>query len=52
MTIQIIQPKQFTVTMESYEGGCKRVKVLAHGPEDAMALAQMKYRGWYPVDVQ
>jgi hypothetical protein len=42
----------YTVTLENYEGKCKRVKVIAVSPYDAMAAAQMKYRGWTPVEVQ
>jgi hypothetical protein len=49
-TIQVIQPKTFVVTVENFDGKCKRVKIVAHSPEDAMALAQKG--GWYPVDVQ
>lgn len=44
--------KTYTVTLENYEGGCKRVKVISTSPEQAMADAQMKYRGWMPVDVE
>lgn len=44
--------KLWTVTLENYEGRCKRVKVLAASSYQAMADAQMKYRGWTPVDVQ
>lgn len=42
--------KTYTVTLENYEGKCKRVKVLASDPYEAMALAQKN--GWYPVDVE
>jgi len=41
--------KEYKVTVENYEGGCKSVKVLANDPYDAMAKAQKN--GWYPVDV-
>lgn len=41
--------KTYTVTLENYEGECKRVKVIAPDPYTAMALAQIN--GWYPVDV-
>lgn len=50
MTITLEIPKKFRVTVESYDGGCKRVTVLAHSPEDAMARAQRG--GWYPVEVK
>ena len=42
--------KTYTVTLENYEGKCKRVKILATDPYTAMAIAQKG--GWYPVDVQ
>lgn len=42
----------WTVTLENYEGKCKRVKIEAASPTDAMATASMKYRGWMPVDVE
>ena len=44
--------KTWTVTLENYEGGCKRVKIIAVSAYQAMADAQIKYRGWTPVDVQ
>ena len=42
--------KTYTVTLENYEGKCKRVKIQANDPYEAMAMAQKG--GWYPVDVQ
>ena len=45
----LIAPTKYRVTVENYDGGCKRVTVLAHSPEDAMAMAQRG--GWYPVEV-
>lgn len=44
--------KTWTVTLESYEGRCKRVKILAADAYEAMAAAQMKYTGWIPVEVK
>ena len=41
--------KKYRVTVENYEGGCKRVLVMAFSPEEAMAKAQRG--GWYPVEV-
>lgn len=49
-TIKIELPTQYVVTVENYDGRCKRVKVFAFSPEDAMAMAQKG--GWYPVDVK
>ena len=48
--MQIILPIAYIVTLEKsgYERS-KRVKVFAHSPEDAMAMAQKG--GWFPVDV-
>lgn len=43
---------RYRVTLENYEGDCKRVTVKSTDPYDAMALAQECYRGWYPVDVE
>lgn len=43
---------RYRVTLENYEGDCKRVIVKSTDPYDAMALAQECYRGWYPVDVE
>jgi type II secretory pathway component PulF len=40
----------YTVTLENYEGKCKRVNVLANDQYEAMAIAQKN--GWYPVDVK
>jgi hypothetical protein len=43
---------KFTVTMEKF--GCehsRRVTVMAADPYEAMAVAQLKHRGWQPVDV-
>ena len=42
--------KLYTVTVENFEGRCKRVKVLAATPYDAMAACQKN--GWYAVDVK
>jgi hypothetical protein len=43
----------YLVIMESYDSeGCKRVKVQADSPYDAMAAAQERYVGWMPVDVK
>ena len=47
MTITL--PSKYRVTVENFDGRCKRVTVLAHSPEDAMAMAQRG--GWYPVEV-
>ena len=44
--------KTYTVTLENFEGRCKRVKVIASNPYMAMAEAHMKYAGWTPVDVE
>lgn len=41
---------KYTVTVENYDGDCKRVTVIASSPCDAMAMAQKN--GWYPVDVR
>lgn len=44
---------KYTVTMESYNcERAKRVTVFAADEYEAIAVAQMKYRGWQPVDVQ
>ena len=40
----------YKVTLENYDGKCKRIKVVASDPYAAMAIAQKG--GWYPVDVQ
>ncbi len=40
--------KNYKVTLENYEGKCKRVTVLANNEYDAMALAQKG--GWYAVE--
>lgn len=42
----------YTVTLENFEGRCKRVKILANSAEMAMAAASMKYAGWTPVEVK
>ena len=42
--------KSFRVTVENYQGGCKRVTIQAFTPEEAMAKAQRG--GWFPVDVK
>jgi hypothetical protein len=41
---------KYTVTLESYEGACKRVTVLAASPEDAMG--QHMFGKWIAVDVK
>ena len=48
MTIEL--PKKFRVTLENYDGRCKRVTVLAFSPYEAMAMTQKN--GWHPVDVK
>lgn len=51
--IQIILPSTYVVTMEKYGvERSKKVRVLAHSPEDAMAVAMGKCRGWMAVDVE
>lgn len=40
----------YTVTVENYEGDCKRVEVQALDAYEAMAIGQTN--GWYPVDVE
>ncbi len=50
MTLTIVPPTAYIVTVENFDGGCKRVTVLAHSPHEAMAKAQRG--GWYPVDVR
>ena len=40
---------KYTVILENFEGGCKRVTVTAASQWEAMAAAQKD--GWYPVDV-
>ncbi len=40
---------RYRVTVENFEGGCKRVTVTATDQYEAMAAAQRD--GWYPVDV-
>ena len=43
---------RYTVILEKFNyEGCKRVTVMADTPYEAMATAQLKYRGWTPVDV-
>lgn len=42
--------KQFTVIMENGEKE-KHVKVMATDQYHAFAVAQLKYKGWYPVDI-
>jgi hypothetical protein len=53
--VQTISTKEnhmnkYTVTVENYDGDCKKVTVIASSPCDAMAMAQKN--GWYPVDVR
>lgn len=50
MTITIQVPKKFRVTLENYDGRCKRMTVLAHSASDAMAMCHKG--GWQPVDVR
>jgi hypothetical protein len=46
-------PSTYIVTMEKYGyERSKRVRVLAHSPEDAMAVAMGKCKGWMAVDVE
>ena len=40
---------KYRVTVENFEGKCKRVTVSAVDQWEAMAAAQKN--GWYPVDV-
>lgn len=45
--------KTYIVTMENFDGECKRVRIASTSPEQAMADAQMgAWAVWYPVDVQ
>lgn len=39
----------YRVTLENFDGRCKKVKVVAANPYDAMAATQKG--GWYPVEV-
>lgn len=41
---------KYIVTLESYDGDCKRETVWAASPSDAMARAHRA--GWMPVDVE
>lgn len=50
MDIQIQAPAKFRVTLENYDGRCKRVTVMAHSAYDAMAMCHKG--GWQPVDVK
>lgn len=50
MEISIQTPTKFRVTLENYDGRCKRVTVLAHSACDAMAMCHKG--GWHPVDAQ
>ena len=43
-------PRKYRVTLESYNGGCKRVTVLAFSGHDAMVLATKN--NWVAVDVK
>ena len=43
-------PRKYRVTLESYNGGCKRVTVLAFSGHDAMILATKS--NWIAVDVK
>ena len=46
----LVIPKKYRVTLENWGGGCKRVTVSAHSPEDAMMFAAK--RGWVAVEVK
>ena len=48
--ITIETPRKYRVTLESYNGGCKRVTVLAFSGHDAMVLATKS--NWIAVDVK
>lgn len=50
MAISIQVPTKFRVTLENYDGRCKRVTVQAFSACDAMAMCQKG--GWNPVDAQ
>ncbi|MCO4240893.1 hypothetical protein ACFOW3_13670 [Acidovorax facilis] len=50
MAISIQVPTKFRVTLENYDGRCKRVTVQAFSACDAMAMCQKG--GWHPVDAQ
>jgi hypothetical protein len=53
MTVTLIAPTAYIVTMEKYGyENSRRIRVLAHSPEEAMAVAMGKRRGWIPVDVK
>jgi len=41
--------QKYRVTLEHYDGRCKRVTVLADSPYDAMGMTHKN--GWTPVDV-
>ena len=40
---------RYKVTLENYEGRCKKMVVFAPGPYEAIAICQRG--GWYPVEV-
>ena len=40
----------YYVTLENYDGECKRESIEASDSYEAMAIAQTN--GWYPVDVE
>jgi len=44
------QPVNYVVTCENYEGECKKFKVAANDPYEAMAMCQKN--GWFPVEVK
>ena len=49
MTDLVIQmPRKYRLTLESYEGGCKRVTVFAHSADDAMGI--YLFGKWIAVD--
>ena len=50
MTISIQMPTKFRVTLENYDGRCKRVTVQAFSACDAMAKCHKG--GWHPVDAK
>lgn len=51
MSITIQMPTKYRLTLENYDGRCKRVTVLAHSPEDAMGMYYGQ-GGWHAVDAK
>ena len=43
--------RKFKVTLENYDGRCKRATVLAFDGSDAFAEASMRFPGWVCVEV-